>query len=74
MLINIDVAEVYDCDNFRIANLLLKNGWILLHSYTRINSVENGIVDSRVMYSLCRPTSVNYSLEMAEKEYKEIFI
>jgi hypothetical protein len=70
VLVNVDIAEVHDC-TWEFANLLLKNGWVLLHSYTVINGVENGIVGASARYSLARPANVPYTLDIAEKEYDE---
>jgi hypothetical protein len=67
MLVNVDVAEVYDC-NYRVANLLLKHGWKLLHSYTRINGEVDGIASAESRYSLYRTKDVDYSAETAETE------
>uniref|UniRef100_A0A6M3XK97 Uncharacterized protein n=1 Tax=viral metagenome TaxID=1070528 RepID=A0A6M3XK97_9ZZZZ len=72
MLINIDIAEVYDC-KCHPANILIKNGWILLHSYTVLHGVENGIVGASTQYSLARPSNVSYTLDIAKKEHENAF-
>lgn len=72
MQINVDIVEVYNCGSVE-ANILLKNGWFLMHSYTVIRGEVDGIPDSSVNYSLGRPSSVQFTLEMLDATYKPLF-
>lgn len=65
----IDIVEVFET-NQRIANILLRNGWKLLNTFTI--TTDSGIPnDLELRYSLGRPFDVDYSKHQAVEESKQ---